>query len=53
MLFLNAFLKAQLQIFFFFLSNEDFNTLTSAMTSARPGLHMTSQRLGVMPLVLF
>lgn len=27
--------------------------LTSAMTSASPGLHMTSQRRGVMPLVLF
>lgn len=29
------------------------NKHTSAMTSASPGLHMTSQRLGVMPLVLF
>lgn len=27
--------------------------LTSAMTSASPGLHITSQRRGVMPLVLF
>lgn len=29
------------------------SALTSAMTSASPGLHMTSQRRGVMPLVLF
>lgn len=27
--------------------------LTSAMTSARPGLHITSHRRGVIPLVLF